>query len=131
MVVVFSAFSTSKMTAVYRLYFFHIDLIAQKGVSALKKGSKFDGCCFFSIFYIEKDSGVSTLVFSHRVNCSKRGLRVENGVKIRWLLLNYECFIDGQNHTVPFSLGFWGIVTDESVRFTLIILLVLNVLSGF
>ena len=96
--------------------------MAQKGVSALKEGSKFDGCWFFSIFYIEKDSGVSTLFFSHRLNCSKRGLRVEKGVKIRWLLLNYECFIDGQNHTVPSTLGFWGISTDESVRFTLIIL---------
>jgi len=44
MVVGFLVFFTSKKTAVYRLYFFHIDLMAQKRVSAMKKGSKFDGC---------------------------------------------------------------------------------------
>ena len=88
----------------------------------MKKGSKFDGCWFFSIFYIEKDSGVSTLFFSHRLNGSKKGLRHEKRVKIRWLSKKIECFIDGQNHTVPFTLGFWDIVTDESVRFTLITL---------
>ena len=81
MVVGFLVFFTSKKTAVYRLYFFHIDLMAQK-----------------------------------------RGLRHEKRVKIRWLSKKIECFIDGQNHTVPFTLGFWDIVTDESVRFTLITL---------
>ena len=37
--------------------------MAQKGVSALKKGSNFEGTRFSGIFGIEKDRGISTLIF--------------------------------------------------------------------